>query len=190
MGYEFEINNLGNMKYFLGIEVSRSKEGISASQRKYVIDLLAETDMLGCHLASTPVEFNCKLGNSGDQVPVDKERYRRLAGKLIYLSHTCSNISFVVNVANQFMQTPYEEHMEAVNKILRYLKTTPGKGLMLRKTDRKTIKVYADSNWVGSVVDKSLTFGHYTFVWGNLVTWRRKKQSDVGSSNVEAEYRL
>ncbi|KAL0545261.1 hypothetical protein IC582_020411 [Cucumis melo] len=134
MGDEFEIKDLENLKYFLGMEVARSKEGISVSQRKYTLDLLTETGMLGCHPADTPIEFNCKLGNSDNQVPVDKEQYQRLVGKLIYLSHTRPDISFAVSVVSQFMQVPYEKHMEAVNRILRYLKNTPGKGLMFRKT--------------------------------------------------------
>ncbi|KAL0561519.1 hypothetical protein IC582_001949 [Cucumis melo] len=66
MGDEFEIKDLGNLKYFLGIEVARYKEGISVSQRKYTLDLLTETDILGCRPADTPIEFNCKLGNSDD----------------------------------------------------------------------------------------------------------------------------
>ncbi|KAL0553695.1 hypothetical protein IC582_007597 [Cucumis melo] len=119
MGDEFEIKDLENLKYFLGMEVARSKEGISVSQRKYTLDLLTETGMLGCRPADTPIEFNCKLGNSDDQVPVDKEQYQRLVGKLIYLSHTLSDISFAVSVVSQFMQAPYEKHMEAVNRILR-----------------------------------------------------------------------
>ncbi|KAL0546054.1 hypothetical protein IC582_015959 [Cucumis melo] len=139
MGDEFEIKDLGNLKYFLGMEVARSKEGISVSQRKYTLDLLTETGMLGCRPADTPIDFNCKLGNSDDQVPVDKEQYQRLVGKLIYLSHTRPDISFAVSVVSQFMQAPYEKHMKTVNRILRYLKNTPGKGLMFRKTNRKTI---------------------------------------------------
>ncbi|KAA0034028.1 Beta-galactosidase [Cucumis melo var. makuwa] len=159
MGDEFEIKDLGNLKYFLGMEVARSKEGISVSQRKYTLDLLTETGMLGCRPADTPIEFNCKLGNSDDQVPVDKEQYQRLVGKLIYLSHTRPDISFVVSVVSQFMQAPYEKHMEAVNRILRYLKNTP---------------VYLRLLYL---------------VWGNLVTWRGKKQSVVVRSSAEAEYR-
>ncbi|KAL4022534.1 hypothetical protein IC575_016271 [Cucumis melo] len=189
MGDEFEIKDLGNLKYFLGMEVARSKEGISVSQRKYTLDLLTETGMLGCRPADTPIEFNCKLGNSDDQVPVDKEQYQRLVGKLIYLSHTRPDISFVVSVVSQFMQAPYEKHMEAVNRILRYLKNTPGKGLMFRKTNRKTIEAYTDSDWAGSVIDRKSTSGYCTFVWGNLVTWRSKKQSVVARSSAEAEYR-
>ncbi|KAA0053629.1 Beta-galactosidase [Cucumis melo var. makuwa] len=154
MGDEFEIKDLGNLKYFLGMEVARSKEGISVSQRKYTLDLLTETDMLGCRPADTPIEFNCKLGNSDDQVPVDKEQYQRLVGKLIYLSHTRPDISFAVSVVSQFMQAPYEKHMEAVNRILRYLKNTPGKGLMFRKTNGKTIEAYTDSDWARSVIDR------------------------------------
>ncbi|KAL4011241.1 hypothetical protein IC575_028293 [Cucumis melo] len=144
MGDEFEIKDLGNLKYFLGTEVARSKEGISVSQRKYTLDLLTETGMLGCRPADTPIEFNCKLGNSDDQVPVDKEQYQHLIGKLIYLSHTRPDIYFAVSIVNQFKQAPYEKHMEAVNRIQRYLKNTPGKGLMFRKTNRKTIEAYTD----------------------------------------------
>ncbi|KAL4038634.1 hypothetical protein IC575_002257 [Cucumis melo] len=188
IGDEFEIKDLGNLKYFLGMEVTRSKEGISVSQRKYTLDLLNETGMLGCHPADTPIEFNCKLGNFDDQVLVYKEQYQHLVGKLIYLSHDRPNISFVVSVVSQFIQAPYEKHMEAVNRILRYLKNTTGKGLMFRKTNRKTIEAYTDSDWEGSVIDKKSTSGYCTFVWGNLVTWKSKKQSVVARSSAEAEY--
>ncbi|TYK21727.1 putative mitochondrial protein [Cucumis melo var. makuwa] len=150
MGDKFEIKGLGNMKYFLGIEVARSKEG--------------------------------------DKVQIDKEKYQCLVGKLIYLSHTRLDISYAVSAVSQFMQAPSEEHMEAVNKILRYLKTTPSKGFMFRKTDRRAIEAYTDSDWVGSVIDRKSTSSYCTFVWGNLVIWRSKKQGVVARNNVEAKY--
>ena len=95
--------------------------------------------MLGCHPTDTLIVFNCKLENS-----IDKEQYKHLVGKLIYLSHTQPYISYAMSVVSQFMQAPYEEHMEAVNKILRYLKTT-GKGLMFKKA-WKAIEAYTDSD--------------------------------------------
>ncbi|TYK14395.1 Cysteine-rich RLK (RECEPTOR-like protein kinase) 8 [Cucumis melo var. makuwa] len=89
MGDEFEIKDLENLKYFLGMEVARYKEGIFVSQRKYTLELLTETGMLGCCPADTPIEFNCKLGNSDDQVPVDKEQYQRLVAQ--YYSTACAS---------------------------------------------------------------------------------------------------
>ena len=109
--------------------------------------------------------------------------------KLIYLSHTRPDISYHVSVVSKFMHVPYEEHMKAVNRILTYLKSTPSKELMFRKTDRKTIEAYTDSYWARSVVDGKSTSNYCTFVWGNLVTWRSKKQSDVARSSAEAKYR-
>ncbi|KAL0534935.1 hypothetical protein IC582_029239 [Cucumis melo] len=162
---------------------------VSLCLRENIIDLLTGTSMLGCRPADTPIEFKCKLGNSDDQVSVDKEQYQRLVGKLIYLSHTRPDISFAVSVVSQFMQAPYEKHMEAINRILRYLKNTPGKGLMFRKTNRKTNEAYTGSDWTGSVIDKKSTSGYCTFVWGNLVTWRSKKQSVVARSSAKAEYK-
>ncbi|KAA0062437.1 putative mitochondrial protein [Cucumis melo var. makuwa] len=93
------------------------------------------------------------------------------------------------SAVSQFMQAPYEEHMEAVKRILRYLKTTLDKGLMFRKTNKKTIEAYTDSDWAGSIVDRKSTSSYCTFVWGNLVTWRSNKQNVVSRSSVEAEYR-
>lgn len=113
------------MRYFLGMEVARSKKGIVVSQQKYILDLLKETGMSGCRPADTPMDPNVKLWGEGS-VPVDTGR---LVGKLIYLSHTRPDIAFSVSVVSQFMHSPFEEHLEAVYRILRYLKGNPGKGL-------------------------------------------------------------
>ena len=120
---------------------------------------------------------------------MDKGRYQRLVGKLIYLSHTRPDIGFSVSVVSQFMNRPTEEHMEAVYRILRYLKMTPGKGLYFSKNPNRKIEVFTDADWAGSTVDRRSTTGYCTFVWGNLVTWRSKKQSVVARSSAEAEFR-
>ncbi|KAH9698541.1 protein kinase domain-containing protein [Citrus sinensis] len=148
---EFEIKDLGQLKYFLGMEVARSKKGIVVSQRKYILDLLKETGMSGCKPSDTPIEANSKLGEVKNGFPVDNGRYQRLVGRLIYLSHTRPDIAFAVNM--------------------------------------RGIDMYTDADWAGSVTDKKSTSGYCTFLWGNLVTWRRKKQNVVARSSAEAEVR-
>ncbi|WJZ81635.1 hypothetical protein VitviT2T_001468 [Vitis vinifera] len=186
---EFEIKDLGNLKYFLGMEIARSKKGIAVSQRKYVLDLLNETGMLGCKPTETPMDTTIKLEESDGSAPVDKGRYQRLVGKLIYLSHTRPDIGFSVSVVSQFMNNPTEKRMTAVIRILRYLKMTPGKGLFFQRTTKKEIEIFSDADWAGSVTDRRSTSGYCSFVWGNLVTWRSKKQSVVARSSAEAEFR-
>ncbi|RVW58950.1 Retrovirus-related Pol polyprotein from transposon RE1 [Vitis vinifera] len=184
-----EIKDLGNLKYFLGMEIARSRKRISVSQRKYVLDLLKETGMLGCKPTNTPIDPTTKLGAKENCALVDKGRYQRLVGKLIYLSHTRPYIDFSVSMDSQFMNNLNEEHMEAVYRILRYLKLTLGKGLFFEKNQRRDIEVFSDADWAGSVQDRRSTSGYCTYVWGNLVTWRSKKQSVVSRSSAKAEFR-
>jgi len=122
---EFEIKDLENLRYFLGMEVARSKEGISVTQRKYMLDLLKETGMMNCKPTETPIDSSQRLGAKLEGVPVDKERYQRLVGRLIYLSHTQQYIDYAVSIVSQFMHSPLKCHMEAVLRILRDLKATP-----------------------------------------------------------------
>jgi Reverse transcriptase (RNA-dependent DNA polymerase) len=186
---EFEMKNLEGLKYFLGIEVARTKEGISLSQRKYVLDLLAETGMLDCKPVDTPTKHNIKLGEFFNQTPVNKEVYQRLVGRLIYLSHTRSDIAYAVSIVSQFMHAPSEQHMEAVLWILRYLKGALGRGIFFRKNEHLRVEGYTDSDWAGDVIDRKSTSGYFTFVGGNLMTWRSKKQKVVALSSAEAEFR-
>ena len=91
------------------------------------------------------------------------------------MSHTRPDIAFVVSIVSRFMHHPREEHLETVYIILRYLNSTLGNGLLFRKTENIGIEVYTDADWAGSVTDMKSTTGYWTFVWGNLVTWRSKK---------------
>ena len=186
---EFEIKDLGTLRYFLGMEVARSSKGIFVSQRKYTLDLLKETGMLGCKPSNTPMDPFNKIGSKEDMVAVDKGRYQRLVGRLIYLSHTRPDISFAVSMVSQFMNNPTEEHQEAVYRILRYLKMTPGKGLFFKRVASRDVEIFSDADWAGSLTDRRSTSGYCTYVWGNLVTWRSKKQSVVARSSAEAEVR-
>jgi Reverse transcriptase (RNA-dependent DNA polymerase) len=188
LGKEFEVKDLGQLKYFLGIEVARGAEGIVLSQRKYVLDLLKETGMLGCKLAVTPIEQKTRLGAEAGE-PVDRERYQRLVDRLIYLSHTHPDISFAVSVVSRYIHDPREGHMDVVYQILRYLKSAPGKGLIFQKNGHLNIEGYCDSDWASCADGRRSTSGYCMFVGGNLVSWKSKKQSVVARSTTEAEYR-
>ncbi|XP_025013471.2 sterol 3-beta-glucosyltransferase UGT80A2 isoform X3 [Ricinus communis] len=94
-----------------------------------------------------------------------------------------------VSVVNQFMHNPSDRHMNAVNRILAYLKSSPGKGIMFSKHGHLDIMGYTDSDFAGSNLDRKSTSGYVSFVGGNLVTWRSKKQNVVSLSSAEAEYR-
>ncbi|CAL8132337.1 unnamed protein product [Prunus armeniaca] len=158
------MKDLGGLKYFLGIEVARSQQ-------------------------DTPIVQNHHLGEYPDQVPTNKERYQWLVGRLIHLSHTQPYIAYAVSVVSQFMHSPSKDHMNAVLRILRYLKSALGKGLMFSKHGHLNIDGYSDADWTGNVTDRKSTSGYFTFVRGNLVTWRSKKQNVVALSSPEAEFR-
>ncbi|KAE8668707.1 Prenyltransferase family protein isoform 2 [Hibiscus syriacus] len=186
---EFEIKDLGSMRYFLGMEVTRSEEGLVINQRKYVLDLLAEIGMLDCKPVKTLMEPGLKFCKDRTGNPINKETYQRLVGKLIYLSLTRPDISYSVSIINQHMSDPREEHLEAVNRILRFLKFTSEAGLIFRKNQDKTVKVYTDASWGGELTDRRSVSGYCAYVWGNLVTWRSKKQVVVSRSSAESEFR-
>jgi hypothetical protein len=144
--------------------------------------------MLGSRPACTPIEQNHRLANDSGE-PVDREQYQRLVGRLIYLSHTRPDIAFAVSVVSQFMHDPKTQHMNAVLRIIRYLKGCPGRGLLYRPHGNLKVECYTDADWAGSLEDRKSTSGYCSFVGGNLVTWRSKKQSVVARSTAEAEFR-
>uniref|UniRef100_F6HBQ8 ABC-type xenobiotic transporter n=1 Tax=Vitis vinifera TaxID=29760 RepID=F6HBQ8_VITVI len=158
---EFEIKDLGALKYFLGMEFARSKEGIFVNQWKYVLDLLDETGMLGCKLAETPIELNVKLQPKKAKNVKDRDRYQRLVGRLIYLSHTCLDIAFSVSMVSQFMHAPGPEHFEAVYRILRYLKGTPGGNLVTWRSKKQNVVARSSAE----VEFRAVTHGICEIMW-------------------------
>ena len=90
--------------------------------------------MSGCRPADTPIDPNRKLGDDKEGDPINTTRYQKLVGKLIYLSHTQPGTAFAASLVSQFMRSPYTKHLEAIYRILRYLKSTPGKGVLFQKT--------------------------------------------------------
>jgi len=187
---QFEMKDLGKLKYILGIEVVYSRQGIFISQRKYIFDLLKETGKLGGKTTRVLIEKNHRIGNDEENPKVEKTQYQRLVEKLIYLSHSRPNIAYAVSVASQFMHNPRERHLQAVNRIIQYLKASPGKGLLFKKGENLSMKVYMDADYAGSIVDRRSTIGYCMFLGGNLETWRSKKQNVVAISSAKAEFKV
>ncbi|GJR60071.1 RNA-directed DNA polymerase, eukaryota, reverse transcriptase zinc-binding domain protein [Tanacetum coccineum] len=122
--------HLGNLKYFLGIEVIKTKNDICLSQRKHYLELLNEYGLLGCKPISTPMEPNYEL----PYIPTDSDPlldnitwYQKLLGKLIYLTHTRPDMSYSIHCLSQYMHSPLKSHLTCALNVLRYLKNGPSK---------------------------------------------------------------
>lgn len=110
---------------------------------------------------------------------MDVGRYQQLVDKLIYLSHTRLDIVFVVSFLSQFMHSPCKEHLEAIYHILKYLQGILGKSLFFKNNVQRNLKVYIDIDWACSITNRRYTLGYCTFLEGNLVIWKNKKQKVV-----------
>jgi len=114
----FYIKDLGALKYFLGIEVARNSQGLFLSHRKYTFDILDECGLLGSKPTATPMEVNHRLALATGALLSNATQYRRLIGRLIYLTITRPELSYVVHILSPFTQNPKENHLEAMRRVL------------------------------------------------------------------------
>ncbi|XP_021768620.1 uncharacterized protein LOC110732942 [Chenopodium quinoa] len=143
-GSSHDAIDLGLLKYFLGIEVARSPEGIFLSQRKYALDILTEAGMLVCKPIDTPMEQNHRLAHASGDLFAQPKQYRRLVGHLVYLLVTRQELSYSMHVLAQFLSIPYVSHWDVAIRVLRYLKGSPGQGILLRTMQDLCLMAFCD----------------------------------------------
>ncbi|KAJ4818592.1 Retroelement pol polyprotein-like [Rhynchospora pubera] len=185
----FYMKDLGALKYFLGIEIARNRTGLYLCQRKYTLDIVAECGLLGGKPAAFPIEQNHNLSIASGKPMKDPERYRRLIGRLIYLTITRPDLCYSVHILAQFMHAPLDVHYDAAIRVMRYLKGSPGQGILLSANSDLTLYGYCDSDWATCPLTRRSLTGYFVMLGTSPISWKTKKQHTVSRSSAEAEYR-
>ncbi|KAH9783400.1 Integrase catalytic domain-containing protein [Citrus sinensis] len=185
---EFEMSMMGELKYFLGLQIKQNEEGIFINQAKYVKDLLKRFGYDNGTAKSTPISTTIKLDKDEKGKEVDIKTYRGMIGSLLYLTASRHDIMFSVCLCARFQSCPKESHMLAVKRIFRYLIGTINLGLWYPRGTHIDLTCYSDADFAGYKVDRKSTSGTCHFLGHSLVSWFSKKQNSVALSTTEAEY--
>lgn len=185
----FHMKDPGKAEYFLGIQIARGPLGMYLFQWKYALDIINEAGMLGCKPATTPMEVNHQLLRNKSPLLKDPVRFRRLVGRLVYLTVTRPDLSYLVHVLSQVMHEPREAHWDAAMRVRRYLKGSPGQGVMLKSDSNLRVRANCDSDWASCPRTRRSLSAYMVMLGDSLVAWKTKKQDTVSHSSAEAEYR-
>jgi hypothetical protein len=188
MKTEFEMSMIGELSYFLGLQVNQSSTGIIISQEKYLKEMLKKFQMEDSSPISTPMVVGCKLSKDNISPDVDQRTYRSMIGNLLYITTSCPNIMQVVGMVGHYQSTPKQSHLVAVKRIFKYLKGTMTYGLWYPRNQNFQLTAYLDADWKNCVDERKSSSGGEFFLGDSLVAWVSKKQGSIYVSTTEAKY--
>ncbi|GJU28039.1 putative ribonuclease H-like domain-containing protein [Tanacetum coccineum] len=188
MKSRFQMSSMGELTFFLGLQVKQKPDGIFISQDKYVADILKKFDFASVKTASTPIETQKPLVKDEEASDVDVHLYRSMIGSLMYLTASRPDIMFAFCACSRFQVTPKTSHLSAVKRIFRYLKGKPNLGLWYPRVSSFDLESYSDSDYAGANLDRKSTTRGCQFLGRRLISWQCKKQTIVATSTTEAEY--
>ncbi|KAK6146480.1 hypothetical protein DH2020_020349 [Rehmannia glutinosa] len=168
---KFEMSMMGELTFFLGLQIKQCQEEIYISQPKYTKELLKKFGIEEGRTVSTPIATNVKIDKDEKGKPVDESKYRGMIGSLLYLTAGRPDILHVVCLCACFQSNPKESHMSVVKRIFRYLKGTIQYGLFYPKNEKFSLKGYSDSDYAGNIDDRKSTSGSCQFLGDCLVSW-------------------
>ncbi|GJT32266.1 putative ribonuclease H-like domain-containing protein, partial [Tanacetum coccineum] len=188
MHKRFQMSSMGELTFFLGLQVKQKEDGIFINQDKYVGEILKKFGFSSIRIANTPMETNKALTKDEDGEDVDVHLYRSMIGSLMYLTSSRPDIMFSVCACSRFQVQPKVSHLNAVKRIFRYLKGRPNLGLWYPKDSPFILEAFSDSDYAGASLDRKSTTGGCQFLGSRLISWQCKKQTVVANSTTEAEY--
>jgi hypothetical protein len=188
MESEFQMSMMGELTFFLGIQVKQTKQGTFVHQTKYTKDLMKKFNMAELKPVSTLMSSTALLGPDEDGNAVDQREYRSMIGSLLYLTAIRSDIQFTVGLCARFQSSPRSSHRTIVQQIFRYLKHTPEFEIWYSASSSLDLVGFSDANFVGCGIDRKSTSGTCHFLGSSLICWSSQKQSSVAQSITEAEY--
>ncbi|GJR87188.1 hypothetical protein Tco_0211199 [Tanacetum coccineum] len=179
---------MGELTFFLGLQVQQKRDGIFISQDKYVVDILKKFDFVTIKTTSTPIESNKALIKDEEAEDVDVLLYRSMIGSLMYLTASRPDIMFAVCACARFQVTLKISHLHAVKRVFRYLKGQPKMGLWYPSDSPFDLEAFFDSDYARASLDRKSTTGGCQFLSKRLISWQYKKQTIVANSTTKAEY--
>jgi hypothetical protein len=188
MESEFEMSMIGELSFFLGLQITQRHEGMFISQEKYLREMLKRFQMEDSKPVGTPMVTGCKLSKDDDSPDVDQSSYRSMIGSLLYITTSRPDIMHVVGMVGRYQAAPKQSHLQAVKRIFRYLKETMTYGLWYPRNQNLQLTAYSDADWANCVDERKSTSGGAFFLGDSLVAWLSKKQGSISLSTTEAEY--